>query len=86
MSYDSMIEQMRNPFLRFTPRTNNRTPKLKGEELAKAKGFKPLLTEWGEWDGETYPILGMKAVKVDGNEIKADTWYKLEDGKIVEAE
>ena len=45
-----------------------------------------VLTERGEWNGETYPILDVKAFKVDGEVIKADTWYKLIDGKVVEVE
>ena len=31
-------------------------------------------------------ILGVQAVKVDGENIKADTWYELRGGNIVEAE
>ena len=30
-------------------------------------------------------ILGVQAVKVDSESIKADTWYELRDGKVVEA-
>ena len=45
-----------------------------------------MLTERGEWNGETYPIKEVKAFKVDGNEIKAGTWYKLVDGCAVEVE
>ena len=45
-----------------------------------------ILTERGEWDGDTYPILDVKSFKVDGEVIKADTWYKLIDGKAVEVE
>ena len=45
-----------------------------------------VLTERGEWNGETYPILDVKAFKVDGEVIKADTWYELIDGKVVEVE
>ena len=45
-----------------------------------------VLTERGEWNDETYPILDVKAFKVDGEVIKADTWYKLIDGKAVEVE
>ena len=30
-------------------------------------------------------ILGVQAVKVDGENIKADTWYELCGGKVVEA-
>ena len=56
---------------------------------SKAKGALGcwiVLTERGEWNGETYPIKEVKAFKVDGNEIKADTWYKLVDGCAVEVE
>jgi hypothetical protein len=42
-----------------------------------------VLSEWDEWDGEKYPFIGAKMVKVDGKKIKADTWYKLENGKII---
>lgn len=35
---------------------------------------------------EDYHILGMQCVKVDGETIKADTWYQLKDGKVQEAE
>ena len=45
-----------------------------------------VLTERGEWNGEAYPILDVKAFKVDGEVIKADTWYTLIDGKAVEVE
>ena len=45
-----------------------------------------VLTERGDWNGETYPIKGVKAVRVDGKTIKPDTWYKLKDGQIIETE
>ena len=44
-----------------------------------------VLTERGEWNGDTYPIKEVKAFKVDGEKIKADTFYKLVDGEAVEA-
>ena len=56
---------------------------------SKAKGSLGcwiILTERGEWDGDTYPILDVKSFKVDGEAIKPDTWYKLIDGKAVEVE
>lgn len=56
---------------------------------SKAKGAPGcwiVLTERGDWDGEAYPIKEVKAFKVDGEVIKADTWYKLIDGKAVEVE
>ena len=43
-----------------------------------------VLSEWDNWDGEKYPFLGAKMVKVDGKKYKADTWYALKNGKVVE--
>ena len=40
--------------------------------------------ERGEWDGNTYPIIAVKAAIVDGKKIKADTWYRLKNGEFVE--
>ena len=45
-----------------------------------------VLSEWGEWDGEKYPFVGAQMVKIDGEKIKADTWYMLKGGEIVEVE
>ena len=45
-----------------------------------------VLSEWGEWDGNKYPFIGAKMVVVDGEKIKADTFYMLKDGEIVEEE
>ena len=44
-----------------------------------------VLTERGELNGDTCPIKEVKAFKVDGEKIKADTFYKLVDGEAVEA-
>jgi len=43
-----------------------------------------VLTERGEWDGETYPIKEVRSVKVDGRAIKPMAWYALREGKITE--
>ena len=54
---------------------------------SKAKGALGcwlVLTERGEWDGNGYPIKEVKAFKVDGDKIKAYTWYKLVDGEPIE--
>ena len=45
-----------------------------------------VLTERDKWDGETYPIKEVKAVKVDGCNIKKDTFYMLINGKVEEVE
>ena len=44
-----------------------------------------VLTERGELDGDTYPIIEVKAFKVDGEIVKENVWYKLVDGNIAEA-
>ena len=44
-----------------------------------------VLTERGGWNGDTYPIKEVRAVKVDGEIIKPGVFYKLENGEVVEA-
>lgn len=54
---------------------------------SKAKGALGcylVLAEYGEWNGEEYPLINAKMHKVDGKTIKPDTWYKLKNGKFVE--
>lgn len=43
-----------------------------------------VLSEWGEWDGENYPLFGAQMVMVDGETIKADTYYQLKEEKVIE--
>ena len=45
-----------------------------------------VLAERDDWDGRTYPIVSVKAFKVDGVIVKADTWYMLINGELVEVE
>ena len=45
-----------------------------------------VLTERGEWNGETYPIKEVKAFKVDGENIKDNTYYRLINGVATEVE
>ena len=45
-----------------------------------------VLSEWGDWDGEKYPLLGAVMVCVDGEKVKPDTWYALENGELTEVE
>lgn len=55
------------------------------DSMAKgAPGCWIVLTERGDWDGATCPIKEVKAFKVDGEKIKADTFYKLVNGEAVE--
>ena len=44
-----------------------------------------VLTEW-EWINDVWTPVHVKAEIVDGERIKADTWYKLENGELVEVE
>ncbi len=56
---------------------------------SKAKGTLGcwiVLTERGEWDGKSYPLVEVKAFRVDGENIKSDTFYKLENGNAVEVQ
>ena len=57
----------------------------KDSKAAGALGDWIVLTERGEWNGDTCPIKEVKAFKVNGEKIKADTFYKLVDGEAVEA-
>lgn len=43
-----------------------------------------VLAERGEWNGDTYPIKEVKAFEVDGEKVKADTWYMLVNGQLKE--
>ena len=45
-----------------------------------------VLTERGDFDGEINPIKEVKAFKVDGVNIKENTFYRLINGKAVEVE
>lgn len=45
-----------------------------------------VLTERGDWNGETYAIIEVKAFKVDGVSIKENTYYQLINGNPVECE
>ena len=44
------------------------------------------VAEWGKGENGEYQLKDFKAHKVDGREIKADTFYTLRDGKFVEVE
>ena len=49
-----------------------------------ALGCAIVVAERGDWNGETYPLIGIKAAIVDGETIKPDVWYTLKDGEFVE--
>ncbi|GIP10447.1 hypothetical protein J1TS5_26170 [Paenibacillus macerans] len=45
-----------------------------------------VVVERGDWNGDTYPLLAIKSAIVDGESIKADTFYKLQNGEFVEVD
>ena len=51
-----------------------------------AIGCAIVCVERGEWNGETYPIKAICSSIVDGEKIKADTWYTVKNGEFVEVE
>ena len=55
-----------------------------GGRIKAKKGCWIVLAEWDFVD-DLYTPLCVKAVQVDGETIKEDTWYKLKDGELVEA-
>ena len=50
----------------------------------KVKGGLGAILVIAEENSDDYDIKEWKAVVVDGEKVKADTWYKLEDGELVE--
>ena len=49
-----------------------------------ALGCAIVVAERGDWNGETYPLISIKAAIVDGETIKPDVWYTMKDGEFVE--
>ena len=55
------------------------------ESKAKAGiGSAIVVVERGEWNGCTCPLIGIKSAIIDGEILKADTFYKLKNGEFVE--
>ena len=55
------------------------------DSMAKAGlGSAIVIVERGEFNGKTYPLINIKAAIVDGEKIKADTWYTLRNGEFRE--
>ena len=44
------------------------------------------LAEYGDWNGEGYPCICVKSFQIDGETYKADTWYTLKGGNVIEIE
>ena len=56
-----------------------------GCKVKAAQGDWITLAEWEVVDGEYTPVC-VKTVRVDGETIKADTWYTLKDGEFAEVD
>lgn len=55
------------------------------ESMAKgALGCAIVAVERGGWDGNTYPLIAIKSAIVDGETIKADTFYTVKNGEWAE--
>ena len=53
---------------------------------SKARGALGCWIVLAEWDTtETWKLVNVKAARIDGETLKPDTWYKLENGAFVEA-
>ena len=52
----------------------------------QAKGGIGAILVIAEERDDTYDIVDWKAVVVDGEVVKADTWYRLENGELVEVD
>jgi hypothetical protein len=55
---------------------------------SKAKGALGcwiVLSEWGQDEEGEWHIVDVQSTKVDGDKIKADTWYMLQNGMFVES-
>ena len=57
-----------------------------GSKAKGALGCYIAVAEWGKGENGEYQLKDFKAHKVDGREIKADTFYTLRDGEFVEVE
>ena len=57
----------------------------RGKNVQVKGGIGAILVIAEERD-DTYDIVGWKAVAVDGEVVKADTWYRLENGELVEVD
>ena len=57
----------------------------RGENVQVKGGIGAILVIAEERD-DTYDIVDWKAVAVDGEVVKADTWYRLENGELVEVD
>lgn len=42
------------------------------------------VVERGKWNGKTYPLIGIKSAIIDGEILKADTFYTLKNGEFIE--
>lgn len=51
---------------------------------AAVKGSWIVLAEYGDWNGNYYPVLTVKTAQIDGKNLKENTLYRLKNGEFVE--
>ena len=56
----------------------------RGSKAKSTLGNWIVLAEYGDWNGKCYPVRCVRCGKIDGEFLKPDTWYRLEDGEFVE--
>ena len=49
------------------------------------KGAHIVLADWRKDKNDKWCLRGAKLLRIDGKRYKADTWYAVRDGKVVEA-
>src|SRR5690606_28874745 len=57
---------------------------IEGKAMADIDGF-ITVAEWKYFDNDGWKRIDVQSAKVDGENIKANTWYKLVDGVFTEA-
>ena len=53
-------------------------------QIKAPKGAWITLAEYGGYDGKGFPCKCVRSAQIDGETLKPDTWYKLENGEFVE--
>lgn len=56
----------------------------RGSKAKSTIGNWIVIAEYGEWNGKYYPVLCVKCGKIDGETLKPDVWYRLNDGEFEE--
>ena len=58
----------------------------KNSKIKASTGTWVSLAEYGEWDGNGFPCIGMIAFQIDGEKYRPNVWYTMKEGRIVEVQ